>query len=147
MNIKLKIREIGISRMLFIKLEPNDDILESLTKAVKESSIQSGFFTAIGALSNANIGYYVLEEKRYKTITLVGDFEILSCIGNITQIDSSPVIHAHLVVGDKDGQAFGGHLLPENYISVTGEVFLVEAKTPLQRKVDEKFNLSLISLE
>ena len=143
----MKIREIGISRMLFIKLEPNDDILESLTKAAKENSIQSGFFTAIGALSNANIGYYILEEKRYKAITLVGDFEILSCIGNITERDGSPMIHAHLVVGDKDGQTFGGHLLPENCISVTGEVFLIEAKTPLQRKIDKKFDLSLISLD
>lgn len=146
MNVKMKVREIGIARMLFIKLEPNDDILESLTKAVKENSIKSGFFTAIGALTNANIGYYILEEKSYKTITLVGDFEILSCLGNITLKDGSPLIHAHLVIGDSDGQAFGGHLLPENRISVTGEVFLIEAKTPLHRKLDTQFNLSLINL-
>jgi len=143
----MKIREIGISRMFFIKLEPDDDILKSLTKAIEKNSIQSGFFTVIGALRNANIGYYILEENRYKTITLVGDFEILSCIGNITQKDGSPVIHAHLVIGDKDGQAFGGHLLPENCISITGEVFLIEAKTPLERKIDEKFKISLISMD
>ncbi len=142
----MKIQEIGISQMFFIKLEPNDDILESLMKAVTENKILSGFFTAIGALCNANIGFYILEEKRYKTITLVGDYEILSCIGNITQKDGSPLIHAHLVIGNREGHAFGGHLLPDNRISVTGEVFLLKAKIPLTRKLDRKFDLSIIDV-
>lgn len=143
----MKIREIGISRMLFIKLEPQDDILESLMKAVKDNSIQTGFFTAIGAMNTANIGYYIIDQKKYRTITLVGDFEIVSCIGNITLKDGIPMIHAHLVVADSEGRAFGGHLMPGNRISVTGEVFLVEAKTPLIRKVDEQTQLSLINLD
>ena len=132
--------------MFFIKLEPKDDILESLTKAVTSHSIQTGFFTAIGALDTANIGYYMKDRKNYKTITLVGDFEIVACTGNITLKDGKPLIHAHLVIADSDGNAFGGHLLPNCRISVTGEVFLVEAEKFLHRKLDERFQLSLIDL-
>ncbi|NVM52369.1 MAG: DNA-binding protein [Candidatus Helarchaeota archaeon] len=143
----MKIREIGISRMLFIKLEPGDDILESLTQAVTDNSIKTGFFTAIGAINQANIGFYLMDQKKYQTITFQEDLEILSCIGDITLKDGSPVVHAHLVVADHAGHAFGGHLLSGCQISVTGEVFLVEAKIPLIRKPDEKFQSFLISLD
>ena len=143
----MKVREIGISRMLFIKLEPDDDLLESLTEAVTDNSIQTGFFTAIGAIKTANLGYYLLDQKKYKTITLEGNFEIASCLGNVTLKDGNPMIHAHLVVSDQKGRAFGGHLLADNKISVTGEIFLVEAGAPLIRTLDDQFQLSLINLD
>jgi len=142
----MKIREIGINRMFFIKLEPNDDLLDSLTKAVSAHSIQTGFFTMIGALETANVGYYLLDQKKYKTLTMNAPFEIVSCSGNVTLKDGAPMIHAHLIVADQKGHAFGGHLLPGNTISVTGEMFLIEAKMPLIRKLDDQFNLSLINL-
>jgi predicted DNA-binding protein with PD1-like motif len=132
--------------MFFIKLEPNDDILEALTKAISDNSIQTGFFTMIGALKTANLGYYSLDQKNYKNLTMHEPVEIVSCSGNITLKDTVPMIHAHLVIADDKGHAFGGHLLPGNKISVTGEIFLVEAKTPLIRKLEDQFNLSLINL-
>ena len=143
----MKIREIGINRMFFIKLEPNDDLLDSLTKAVSAHSIQTGFFTMIGALKTANFGYYLLDQKKYKTLTMKAPFEIVSCSGNVSLKDGTPMIHAHLIVADQKGLAFGGHLLPGNQISVTGEIFLVEAKIPLIRKLDEQFQVSLIHLD
>ena len=143
----MKSREIGVSRMLFVKLEPNDDILESLTRVAKESQIKTGFFTAIGAINQANIGYYLMDKKTYKTITLIDDFEIVSCTGNITSMDNAPVIHAHLVIADKEGNAFGGHLLPGCRISVTGEVFILEAEQALTRKLEDPFQLALINLK
>ncbi len=142
----MKISEIGISRMLFIKLEPNDGILESLTEAVVKNSIKTGFFTAIGAVQNPKIGYYKSKEG-YQTIELVGNFEVLSCVGNVTLKETIPMIHAHIVVGDLEGHAFGGHLIPGNHISVTGEIFLVESQKALTRALDPKFQLSLINLE
>ena len=143
----MKIREIGLSRMFFIKLEPGDDILESITKAVTENSIKTGFFTAIGAAKQANIGLYLMDQKKYKTLTFIGDLEVISCTGNITLKDGSPIIHAHLVIGDKEGNAFGGHLLPGCLISVTGEVFFVEAKSSLTRSLEGPFQLSLIKID
>lgn len=143
----MKIREIGINHMFFIKLEPNDDILEALTKVVNDYSIQTGFFTMIGALQIANLGYYSLDQKKYKTLTMQWPFELVSCSGNITLKDGTPMIHAHLVVADNNGHAFGGHLLPGNKISVTGEIFLVEAKMPLIRKFNEQIQVALIDLD
>lgn len=143
----MKIQEIGINRMFFIKLEPNDDLLDSLTKAVSAHSIQTGFFNMIGALKSANFGYYSLDQKKYKTQTLMTPSEIVSCSGNVTLKDGTPMIHAHLIVADQWGHAFGGHLLPGNAISVTGEIFLVEAKTPLIRTLDAQFQVSLIDFD
>jgi predicted DNA-binding protein with PD1-like motif len=143
----MKIREINMSRMLFIKLEPNDDILESITHAAKDHKISTGFFTAIGAVNSAQIGYYQMDAKKYKTLTFKGNFEIVSCIGNITLKDNTPLIHAHLIISDENGTPFSGHLLPGCRISVTGEVFLVESQTNLKRELDMQFDLSLIKLD
>lgn len=133
--------------MIFIKLEPNDDLLESITLAAKEYSIKTGFFTAIGAINQANVGYYLIDQKKYKILTFNGDFEVVSCLGNVTLKNNSPIIHAHLMITDKNGNAIGGHLLPGCRISVTGEVFMLEGKNQLIRKIDEQFGLSLINLD
>jgi len=132
--------------MFFIKLEPNDDIFDSLTEAIAENSIQTGFFTAIGALNTAILGYYLVDQKKYKTITLEGNYEIVSCSGNVSLKDGAPMIHAHLVVADQKGCVFGGHLLVGNKISITGEIFLVEAKKPLIRTLDTQFKIALVNL-
>ncbi|MHA1651185.1 MAG: PPC domain-containing DNA-binding protein [Candidatus Helarchaeota archaeon] len=143
----MKAREIGIGRMFFIKLEPSDDILEAITMFAENNSIKSGFFTAIGAIKHAKIGYYQLNLKEYKTISLEGDFELVSCIGNITQKEGFPLIHAHIVIADVNGHTYGGHLLPGCRISVTGEVFLIEAKNTLIREIEDMFKLSLIKIK
>jgi nucleoside phosphorylase len=49
--------------------------------------------------------------------------ELLSLIGDVALKDGKPVVHAHAVIGKKDGTAHGGHLL-EAHIRPTCEVIL-----------------------
>jgi predicted DNA-binding protein with PD1-like motif len=58
-------------------------------------------------------------------------------------MDGSPVVHAHIVLGDTQGKLIGGHLFSETII-FAGEISL-QALTgkPLERTYDEKTGLSL----
>jgi predicted DNA-binding protein with PD1-like motif len=54
-------------------------------------------------------------------------------------------VHAHAVIGKKDGTAHGGHLL-EAHIRPTCEVILTESPIHLQKQIDPLSGLALIRL-
>jgi len=63
-------------------------------------------------LSSAKVGWFNWQTKTYETAAeLQEQLEVLSLIGDIALKDGKPVVHAHLIVGRKDGTAHGGHLL------------------------------------
>jgi predicted DNA-binding protein with PD1-like motif len=91
-----------------------DDLLDSLTKFCEENKITAGIISAIGALQTLNVSYYLQDKKRYIDVPNLNQsapFELLSCMGNVSLKDGKPFVHAHLVAGDKDGKAYGGHLI------------------------------------
>ena len=76
-------------------------------------------------------------------MTLDEQVELLSLIGDIALKDGQPVVHAHAVIGKKDGTALGGHLL-KAYIRPTCEVVLTESPVQLQKFIDPESGLALI---
>ncbi len=66
-------------------------------------------------------------------------------IGDIALHGSEPKIHAHIVLGKRDGSAHGGHLL-EAYVRPTLEVILVDSPAYLKRVHDEQSGLALIHI-
>ena len=89
------------------------------------------------------------KEGKYQEISLEKPLEIASCMGNVsTREDGELIVHAHLVVSDENGNAYGGHLLPECKVAATAEFILIEAKdVSLKRKFDGKTGLYLLSTE
>jgi len=71
--------------------------------------------------------------------------ELLSLIGDVAVKGGKPVVHAHAVIGRKDGTAHGGHLL-EALIRPTCEVVLAESPIHLQKQVDPESGLAVIKL-
>jgi predicted DNA-binding protein with PD1-like motif len=71
--------------------------------------------------------------------------ELLSLIGDVAVKDGQPAVHAHAVIGRKDGTAHGGHLL-EAHIRPTCEVVLAESPIHLQKQIDPQSGLALIRL-
>jgi len=79
-------------------------------------------------------------------VTLDEQVELLSLIGDVAlKKDGKPVVHAHAVIGRKDGTAQGGHLL-EAHIRPTCEVILTESPIHLQKQIDPQSGLALIRL-
>jgi predicted DNA-binding protein with PD1-like motif len=113
---------------------------------VEESGIKAGFFLLIGTLKDAVLGYY--KSGQYKVICLEGPLEIASCMGNIAVDENGElVVHAHVVVSNEHGEAFGGHLMKDSHVGATAELVIVEAEDAnLQRVLDEKTGLKLWKL-
>jgi len=135
-----------IGRICFSRIFEDEDLAEAIKKRVEESGIRAGVFTLIGSLKNASLGFY--KEGGYKSIRLDGPLEIASCMGNIAVNEKGEVmIHAHVVVSDEKGEAFGGHLMKGSYVGATAELVIIEGVgVTLQRTFDEKTRLKLLKL-
>jgi predicted DNA-binding protein with PD1-like motif len=116
-------------------LETGDEIGTSLNRLAEENKLAGSSFKAIGALSGAKVGWFNWETKKYETAAEFEEqLEVLSLIGDIALKDGQPVVHAHLIVGRKDGTAHGGHLL-KAHVRPTLEVVLTESAQPLHKTV------------
>lgn len=141
MNFK-KIDESPKTFILIFKV--GDELAEGLLQFAKEQRLSSASFKAVGALSSVRLGWFSWERKRYEpSVTLDEQVELLSLIGDIALQDGQPVVHAHAVIGRKDGTAHGGHLL-KAYIRPTCEVVLTESPVQLQKFIDPESGLALI---
>jgi len=142
----MKIRESKLGKVVFARLYEDEDLLEIIASASRQTKISNGFFSLVGTLKKAKIGFY--RDGKYEPIEIAEPLEIVSCVGNVSVKDKASIVHAHIAVSDEKGQTFGGHVLPGCLISVTGELMLVEAVgMRLEKKFDEKTKLNLWSFE
>jgi len=132
-----------VGRMCFFRILEGEDLAEAIKKRVEESGIKAGIFILIGSLDEAVLGYY--RDGQYNSIRLDGPLEIASCMGNIAVDEKGDVmVHAHVVVSNENGEAFGGHLMKDSRVSATAELVIIEGVgVNLQRFFDEKTKLKL----
>jgi predicted DNA-binding protein with PD1-like motif len=105
--------EPNSGRIFVGRFEAGKDLLAELTEFCKKKNIRLGFFDLIGAVRNAKLGYYDQEMKKYTgCVELNKKLEISSCMGNISIKDGEIFVHAHITLADREGKAFGGHLMP-----------------------------------
>ena len=142
----MKSFEAKIERIIVGKVEPDEDLIESIIKMVKKHKIQSGFINCIGALKKFTIGYFNIDTKTYETITFEENVELVSCMGNISFMDNEPIIHLHISIGNKEYSVMGGHLFQPAIVSITGEVYILEIDQTMSREIDPELNLALMNL-
>lgn len=132
-------------RVFLTRLQYDGDLFLSIKNVFKENGIQMGFFTAIGAVKTAHVAFYDQAAKTYTDFIIDEAAEILSCVGNISEIDGDISVHAHITLGLKDGTAKGGHLL-EGTIVFAAELFGVALDgRRLERRFDDTTGLKLWS--
>ena len=136
-----------IGRIIFSRVKTDEDLAEAIKKRVEKSGVKAGAIIAIGNLKSATLGYY--REGEYKTICLYGPLEIASCIGNVAVDENGDVVvHAHVVVTNERGEAFGGHLMKGSPVGGTAELTIIEGLgVSLKRVLDAATKLKLLSLE
>jgi uncharacterized protein len=138
-------RKIDDSPKTFILVfKTGDELAEGLLQFAKEQKLSAASFKAVGALSSVRLGWFSWENKRYEPcVTLDEQVELLSLIGDVALKDGEPAVHAHAVIGRKDGTAHGGHLL-RAHIRPTCEVVLTESPARLQKFIDPESGIALI---
>lgn len=116
--------------------QTGDELAKGLSAFAEMQQLSAASFKAVGALSSVRLAWLSWEGKKYEpSVNLDEQVELLSLIGDVALKDGKPVVHAHAVIGKKDGTAHGGHLL-EAHVRPTCEVVLTESPTRLQKFVD-----------
>jgi predicted DNA-binding protein with PD1-like motif len=130
-------------RSFALIFETGDEPVILLERFAREHNVTAARFTAIGAFKEVVVGYFDWEKKEYLRIPIREQVEVLSLVGDVAISHKGPKIHAHVVLGKRDGSAHGGHLV-EAKVRPTLEVVLTESPGVLVREHDAASGLALI---
>ena len=139
-------KEFKQGRTFVGKLTYKRDLLEEINKFCIEKNIKTGYVSIIGAINGVKLGYFKQDVKEYvylDDITTDKPFEIASCTGNISIKDKKPFCHLHIVVSDRDGNCYGGHLMPGAEIFAAEFVVQELVGEELVRGLDSETKLPL----
>jgi predicted DNA-binding protein with PD1-like motif len=144
----MKTRTLESARMRYfaIVFETGEEVISGLAEFAKTHQIQSGFFFGLGAFQTATLAFFDLQTKEYEHIPVDEQVEVMSITGNVTWFEGEPKIHAHAVVGKRDGSAHGGHVI-KAIVRPTLEVFVSVSGSMIERKLDAAAGLPLIDLD
>jgi predicted DNA-binding protein with PD1-like motif len=126
--------------------DKGDEVVETLTAFAVEQRLSAAHFTAIGAFSEALLGYFDRGRKAYLEIPVPEQVEVLSVVGDVAEEQDKPRVHAHVVVGTITGETRGGHLLSAR-VWPTLELILTETPAHLRKRSDPETGLALIAPE
>ncbi len=130
-------------REFVLVFETGDAVVETLRSFAREHDVTAGSFRAIGAFRRATLAYFAWETKRYEALEVEEQVEVASLSGDVTREGSEVRVHAHCVLGRRDGSAVAGHLR-EATVRPTLELFLRAWPVRLCRGRDEESGLALI---
>jgi predicted DNA-binding protein with PD1-like motif len=143
MRFKLLNERDGL-RTFALVFETGDEAFSGLTEFANQNHLCGSQFTAIGAFEKATLAYFDWERKAYLDIPIDEQVEVLALTGDVSEkADGKRQVHAHAVVGRRDGSTRGGHLR-SGRVRPTLEVILTESPVHLRRRHDEQSGLSLI---
>ncbi|MBV8503568.1 MAG: DNA-binding protein [Paucibacter sp.] len=108
-----------------LRLRPGDDLRRAIEAAVLVLHPEGAFVACgIGSLSSAVLRL----AGAAKTLTLAGEFEILSLAGSVSADGS----HLHISIADADGRVLGGHAGPGCIVRTTAEILVLPLGTARQ---------------
>ena len=93
---------------IMIRLDHGEDILGSISVAVRQERSTLVLTTGLGMISDFEIGYF--DNGSYIKKSFEEAHELLSMQGSVAT-DGEPRLHIHVTVANKSHSAFGGHLL------------------------------------
>ena len=145
--MRAKLLSPGEPRVFAVVFDAGDDPMEGLVRFAAAHKLDGAGFTAIGAFSEALLGYFDWEKKDYERIRVDQQVEVLALVGDIAvQSGDHRKVHAHVVLGRRDGSTCGGHLLAAK-VRPTLEVIVTESAGHLRRVHDPASGLALIRLD
>ncbi|HTR45218.1 MAG TPA: DUF296 domain-containing protein [Thermodesulfovibrionales bacterium] len=137
------LREFTAGRIYQGSLVKGKEIIDGLTEVMKRHDITAGTISGLGAVSEAQIGYFNAHTKSYEKIIFHENMEIVSLRGNISFKDNEVFPHLHVVFSRRDFSTVGGHLFAGSKVyAFEFEIVSLEGKT-FTRGFDEDTGLFL----
>lgn len=145
--MRSKLIKDGEQRTYAVILETGDEAIAALARFAAGERLGAAQITAIGAFSDAVLGYFDWDRKSYRRIPVTEQVEVVSLIGDVALDEKgAPALHAHAVLGRSDGAALGGHLLAA-HVRPTLEVVVTESPRHLRKRKDKETGLALIDID
>ena len=141
--MKSKVLSEANERTFAVVFSSCEEAMAGLRQFAADRRLTASRFTAIGAFSELVLGYFDWESKKYQSIPINEQVEVLALVGDIALEGNQSKVHAHVVVGMRDGTARGGHLLSAK-VRPTLEVLLTESPSHLHRIFDAESGLLLL---
>jgi predicted DNA-binding protein with PD1-like motif len=98
-------------RTIGFVFEGGDEPISELTHYAAEHELASSRFAATGTLDTAMLGYFDCDRKTYHELAIAEPVEVLSLVGDIALDGKHRRVHAHVVLGKRDGSTCEGYLL------------------------------------
>lgn len=142
MKTTLLYEEHGLRRFVLV-LDKGEEACRAIGDFAVENHITAASLTAIGAASDATLGYFDPETSSYVSTVFDEQMELASCLGDIADDHGKSALHAHVVLGRRDSTAVAGHL-QKLHVFPTMEVILTESPAHLRKRLDPATGLALI---
>jgi hypothetical protein len=134
-------RELSVRAEYLARLEHGADWREEIEGFAAREGIEAAWFTAMGAVSDAEVWFYDQSDLTYRSVAFEEPLEVAACVGNVALLDGEPFAHTHAVLSRESGQALAGHLNAATVFA--GEVYLRAFEEPLVRERDADTDLDL----
>ncbi|MBQ3424289.1 MAG: DNA-binding protein [Clostridia bacterium] len=117
-----------ISGRFYLRIDKNEDVLQSVLSVCQREHIHSATFHGIGAFGQVCVATYIPEKDDFQDHEKEGMLELLSLDGNITHDEGGQIYeHAHAMFSylGEHGEIcfFGGHL-KSAVVSYTAEIVI-----------------------
>ena len=93
-----------------VRIDRGEEVMESLTKICNKEKILLWSVSGLGAADYAKVGLYRVDGHQYESREFVGEQEITSLVGSITEKNGEPYLHLHINLCDDGMNIHGGHL-------------------------------------
>ena len=137
----------GGQRTFALVFDIGDEVMRKLAEFAASEQLSAAQLSAIGAFSDAVLGYFEWDRKEFRRIEVGEQVEVASLSGDVALATGGErSVHIHAVLGRKDGSALAGHLI-EAHVRPTLEVILTESPAHLQKVHDAETGLALIRID
>ena len=131
---------------IVLRLDPKDEITESIIKLAEKENISAAGVSGIGATDDFTVGVFDMKKGDYEKFFYNGNHEINVLTGNITEVNGKPYVHLHLSATGKGGKVVGGHLI-KAIISLTAEIIVDIIPADITRKRNETLKINTLSFK
>jgi hypothetical protein len=153
-NLEIEMAQGNLKRVVALRLKPGTDVLLGLEEACRRAGINNGvILSAIGSLAEVKFCDPIeIAGRRAKygygdPLQLEGPIELTNASGIICHDDKNVTnLHIHVTLSDKDGNAYGGHLVEGTRVLLTVDVVIAEIEgIVMGRKFDTELEVPLFA--
>lgn len=143
-----------LGRVVVLRLKPGTDLIKGIQSACERYDIHNGvIISGIGSLGRVRFcDVEALPEKKCgygygRTLELNETIELTGASGVIcSDADNSINLHIHLSMSDKNGKAYGGHLVEGTTVLMTADIVIGEIEgIAMRREYDPEMDVFLLS--